>query len=152
LTHTLGYFLRGVIEGYRLRPTPDLLASARRTADGLLTALADDGRLPGRLRPDWSAAVPWVCLTGTVQVAHCWLLLYGITGDERYRRAGQSANRYVRCTIRVDGPPGIRGGVKGSFPVDGGYGTYQYLNWAAKFCIDSNVAERQLGLSASGTR
>jgi hypothetical protein len=25
--------------------------------------------------------------------------------------------------------------------VDGGYGTYQFLNWAAKFCIDANQHE-----------
>jgi methionyl-tRNA formyltransferase len=104
LTHTLGYFLRGVIEGYRHCPTPELLVAARRTADGLLTALADDGRLPGRLHPDWNAAVPWVCLTGAAQVAHCWLLLYGITGDERYRRAREGANRSYGAPFASTGP------------------------------------------------
>ena len=39
------------------------------------------------------------------------------------------------------GNDGVRGGVKGSYPVDGGYGTYQFLNWAAKFCIDANWHE-----------
>jgi hypothetical protein len=41
----------------------------------------------------------------------------------------------------VDGPPEQRGGIKGSFPVDGGYGTYQFLNWACKFFIDSHLCE-----------
>jgi len=49
---------------------------------------------------------------------------------------------YARRTVHVDGPDGIRGGVKGSFPVDGGYGTYEFLNWAAKFLIDACDAER----------
>ena len=41
----------------------------------------------------------------------------------------------------MDGPEGIRGGVKGSHPVDGGYGPFEYLNWAAKFSIDANLIE-----------
>jgi len=32
--------------------------------------------------------------------------------------------------------------VTGSFPVDGGYGTFQYLNWACKFSIDANLFEQ----------
>ena len=35
----------------------------------------------------------------------------------------------------------IAGGVKGSFPVSGGYGPYEYLNWAAKFFVDANLLE-----------
>lgn len=151
LTHTLGYYLRGLIEGYRLKPEPHVLEAARKTADGLLTALKSDGTLPGRLNPDWSAAAPWVCLTGSVQIAHCWLLLYEITSDARYRQAAAAANRFVRCTVRTDGAPELRGGVKGSFPVNGDYGHYEFLNWAAKFCIDANMAEQHLGTGASHT-
>ena len=36
LTHTLGYALRGVVEGYRFSGEARLLAAARRTADGLI--------------------------------------------------------------------------------------------------------------------
>jgi hypothetical protein len=144
LTHTIGYALRGVVEAYRSTLEPGLLRAARKTADGLLTALRPDGHLPGRLGPDWGAAAPWACLTGSVQVAHCWLLLYRITGDERYRDAGFAANEYVRRTVRLDGPPETRGAVKGSFPVSGGYGTYEYPNWAYKFFIDSHLLELEL--------
>jgi hypothetical protein len=145
LTHTLGYALRGFLEGYRYSSDADLRTAARRTADGLLSALGPDGLLPGRLASDWSAAVPWACLTGTVQIAYCWLLLYEDGGDTRYLTAARRANAFVRRTVRVDGAPGIRGGVKGSFPVDGGYGSYEYLSWAAKFLVDSLMLERKLG-------
>jgi hypothetical protein len=142
LTHTLGYVLRGVMEGYLFSREPKLLDASRRTADGLLSALdKDTGYLPGRLRPDWSAAVDYCCLTGSVQIGICWLLLYRETGEAKYREAAQSVNRYVRERVRVEGPSEIRGGVKGSYPVSGGYGTYQYLNWACKFFIDSNTLE-----------
>jgi hypothetical protein len=144
LTHTLGYALRGFLEAYRYSGEPDLLKASVRTADGLLAALGHDGGLPGRLFSDWRAAVDWVCLTGSVQVAHCWRLLYRYTGDARYRDAGLKANEFVRRTIRVDGPLETRGAVKGSFPVDGLYGRYEYLNWAVKFCIDSQLLEHEL--------
>ena len=148
LTHTLGYVLRGIIEAYRYSEDPALLAAARRCADGLLGALGEDGHLPGRLLDDWRPAVDWVCLTGSVQIAHCWLLLYRITGDDRYRDAGFRANHYVRRTIRVDGPAEIRGAVKGSFPVDGAYGRYEYVSWAPKFTIDSLMLEREVRAAA----
>jgi hypothetical protein len=141
LTHTLGYALRGAIEAYRFTENARVLAACRKTADGLLRAVRTDGFLPGRLRPDWSGAVSWACLTGSLQIAHCWLLLFQHTGNVRYRHAACAANRYVRRTMNLDGPPGIRGGIKGSFPVDGEYGQYEYLNWAAKFFIDSNLLE-----------
>jgi hypothetical protein len=47
----------------------------RRLTNGLLRAHCPDGGLPGKLRSDWSADASWVCLTGNVQIAHCWLIL-----------------------------------------------------------------------------
>ena len=48
-------------------------------------------------------------------------LLYVETGDSRFYQAAQIANRYVRGTVRLEGPPETRGAVKGSFPISGGY-------------------------------
>jgi hypothetical protein len=144
LTHTLGYALRGILEAYRYSGDQQFLDAARLTADGLLGAIRPDGRLAGRLLPDWSAAVDWVCLTGTVQIAHCWLLLYEFTGEIRYAEAGFAANAFVRRTVRVDGAPETRGAVKGSLPVDGAYGRFQYLNWAPKFLADSLMLELRI--------
>ncbi len=144
LTHTLGYALRGIIEAWRFSRDERFLGPATLLADGLLSCLRPDGALPGRLHADWSPAANWVCLTGNVQIARCWLMLLEDTGEPRYREAATAANRFVRRTVRLDGPEGVRGGVRGSFPVDGGYGTYEHLNWAAKFFIDSNDHERRL--------
>ncbi len=144
LTHTLGYVLRGVVEAFRFGGDRKYLDASTRTADGLLTAIGDDGYLPGRLTADWGAAADYACLTGIVQIAHCWLLLYRETGNERYRDAAFAANGYVRSKVRIDGPLDTRGGVKGSFPVQGAYGTHEYLNWAAKFFVDANMLEREV--------
>lgn len=145
LTHTLGYVLRGMIEAYRFTDDPELLQASTKTADSLLTAIRlEDGYLPGRMNSDWRGTVPWVCLTGSVQIALCWLMLYQYTGKNEYKEAAFAANRYVRKTMKVDGPADTRGAIKGSFPIYGSYGTYQYLNWASKFFIDSHLLEQSL--------
>ena len=143
LTHTLGYVLRGVLEAYLFTKDEALLQACRKTADGLLNAIRlTDGYLPGRLKADWQAGVPWVCLTGSSQIAYCWLKLFEICGHTPYRDAALAANSYVRRTIVTDErQKDICGGVKGSFPVSGDYGRYQYMNWACKFTIDANKLE-----------
>ena len=147
LTHTIGYVLRGLIEGYRFAREESLLQASILTAKGVMSALRMNGFLPGRLKPDWTGAVKWACLTGSAQIAHCWLLLHQITGDRDYLDAARRTNAYLRERVRVDGAPEVRGGVKGSFPVDGEYGKFEYLSWACKFFIDSNLLERELGRS-----
>jgi aminoglycoside N3'-acetyltransferase len=144
LTHTLGYALRGTIEAYRYSADRVFLDAARKTADALVKVIDADGFIPGRLRSDWSPAVTWACLTGSVQIAACWFLLHQVNGDVAYLAAGRAANRYVRRTVRLHGPEGSRGGVKGSFPINGGYGRLEYLDWAAKFLIDANRLELEV--------
>lgn len=139
LTHTIGYFLRGVLAAYRGTGEARHLDAARRTADALLSAQAEDGRLPGRLRRGWRPAARWTCLTGLAQIAECWTLLARATGDERYDAAAGRARSFLRRTVALDGPADVRGGVKGAHPVDGDYGPYEYLNWAAKFTIDAHL-------------
>jgi hypothetical protein len=79
-----------------------------------------------------------------VQIACCWFYLYQATGDRRYLDAGRLANRFVRSTVKVEGPAEIRGAVKGSFPIDGAYCAYEYPNWACKFLIDALLHEKEL--------
>ncbi len=144
LTHTLGYALRGIVEAHLATQRSQYLDAACRTANGLLQAFAPDGRLAGRLTEQWQPAADWVCLTGTSQIAECLLVLSGLTNRDDYKRVAKSANAFVRRTMATTGPPEICGAVKGSFPIDGWYGRWQYLNWACKFMIDANRAELRL--------
>ncbi|NTV70743.1 MAG: hypothetical protein HGA71_11400 [Azonexaceae bacterium] len=141
LTHTVGYVLRGVIEAYRFSGDEALLIAAQRTADALLKVIESDGRIGGQLDKNWRPTVDWVCLTGSVQIAACWFLLYSITGKVEYADAAKMANRYVRRTVHLTGNPDTVGGCRGAFPVNGEYGPYEYLNWAAKFCVDAQLME-----------
>jgi Squalene-hopene cyclase C-terminal domain len=144
LTHTLGYALRGVVEAYLATHSNKYLDAACCTADGLLRAFEPNGRLPGRLDQQWRPAANWVCLTGTSQIAESLLLLSGINARSDYKDVGKMANAFVRRTMIIEGPPEVRGAVKGSFPIDGWYGRWQYLNWACKFMLDANLAEIKL--------
>lgn len=148
LTHTIGYVLRGMIEAFRYTGKDDYLQASIKTADGLIGAMRPQGDLPGRLDENWQGTVDWTCLTGNVQIAACWFMLHKFTGVGRYREAAISANKFVRRTIRLDGPSEIRGAVKGSFPVSGDYCSYEYPNWAAKFFIDSLLLEKSLSSEA----
>jgi len=144
LTHTIGYVLRGVLEAHRLCRDAALLEAARRTGDALAGLVGPDGLLAGRYDADWRPTVNYCCLTGSVQIAHCLLMLHRETGLATYRDKAYLLNSYVRRTIAVTGAPETRGAVKGSFPVDGGYGAWEYLNWAAKFTIDANLLEQEV--------
>jgi hypothetical protein len=145
LTHTLGYALRGILEAFVATKNSEFLAAAVRTAGGLLKAMRpSDGFIPGRIDENWQGTVSWSCLTGTAQISFCWMMLYEILGKEEYLAAARLANKFVRRTIKYDGDPDIMGGVKGSQPINGKYGTYEYLNWACKFVIDANLMELKL--------
>jgi hypothetical protein len=137
LTHTLGYCLKGVMEAWLFSKDQQYLDAAVRLAEPMRDLLDAQDRLPGRINADWQGVVPWTCLTGQVQIAWCWFVLFQVDGDVRWLEAAKRANRFVRRTMVFEGSESVRGGIKGSWPVNGGYGTFQYLNWAAKFAIDS---------------
>ncbi len=141
LTHAVGYVLRGIIEAYRFSNCSEFLEASVKTSNGLLTAIRQSGFLPGCLNSEWQGTVPWACLTGSVQIAHCLFMMFEFTGDLRYREAACAVNRYVRCTMHTEGPRETGGAIRGSFPIYGGYNPYQYPNWATKFFADANLLE-----------
>jgi hypothetical protein len=144
LTHTIGYVLRGILEAYKWRPTQKLLHASEATGAALLQCINDNGSIPSRLDCHWRAAASDVCLTGNVQIAHCWFILFQMTKESRYLTAARLANQFVRRTIPVGQQKDIDGGVRGSYPVTGNYGRYEFLNWAAKFMVDANSLELEL--------
>ena len=148
-THTIGYAIRGILEAYAYRQDERLLEGARKPADALLDAMTRDGFLAGRFDRNWRPAAKWSCLTGTVQNATNWMLLWRHTGESKYLDGAFVANRYVRRTLSMDGDPDVRGAVKGSFPVDGDYDPWVYPNWATKFMVDSCLLEREIRRSTA---
>lgn len=138
LLHTIAYATRGVLEAGICLNESRYIKAATNTLDSLLNCQRSDGGIPGRLKSDWSSEENWDCITGDAQTAISWLRVHSITGEEKYKVAARAAIEFVKSTQNLEHPnPGIRGGVKGSFPFDGPYGKYQLLNWAAKFFCDA---------------
>jgi hypothetical protein len=76
-------------------------------------------------------------------MASVWLRLERFLGEEKWRSPAERSLTFVASTQRLDGPEGVRGGVTGSYPVSGGYGRFEVLNWATKFFIDALLRLRE---------
>ena len=146
LLHTICYAAEGLLGGYDELGESDYLAGARRTVDHLIPQIAEDGEVPGQLDASWLGTVRWNCLTGNAQLAGLCLRLSSITGETTYEGAGRRLLRSLKSTQNCVSPdPGLRGGIKGSYPFDGDYGRFEVLNWATKFYLDALMLQDQPG-------
>ncbi|HKV75102.1 MAG TPA: hypothetical protein VJN95_11325 [Gemmatimonadales bacterium] len=153
LLHTIAYTVRGLLEGGRVLQDEKLLVAAESAAEALLPTVRADGWMPGRFAEDWSGAVSWSCLTGEAQMANNWMRLYLIRGDRRWLEPVPRVLQFLKRTQnRTHADPGIRGGIKGSNPLDGGYGHFEILNWATKYFADALMRHDQLGAGTASAR
>jgi uncharacterized protein YyaL (SSP411 family) len=138
LLHTIAYAVEGILGVGLLLGRDEYIDAARRTAMALAARQRPDGGLAGRFARDWSEQAEWDCLTGDAQIASVWWTLGEVTGDADLQdRARRLCGVVMRAQNRAARDPGLRGGVKGSFPIDGGYGRYEVLNWPTKFFADA---------------
>jgi hypothetical protein len=147
LLHTIAYTMRGQLESALLLGDARFLESSRRTARRLVATVKDNGFMPGRFRPDFSPAVSWSCLTGMAQTSIVWRRLASLedTSAEEGRRFSEAASKVNGFLIgrqdRSSSHPGMRGGIRGSYPIHGAYGKWRVLNWATKFFVDALLIE-----------
>lgn len=142
LLHTIAYTSQGLLECGVLLNDQRCIDAAARTSDELVKHVASDGRLPGRFDDHWRPAESWCCLTGMAQTAIVWQRLDRLTGDGKYVDAVARVNRFLKRSQDLNtANPGVRGGIKGSFPINGDYGSWRVLNWATKFFIDDLLLE-----------
>lgn len=140
LLHTIAYTVRGLIEGGRVLEDPALVRAGSLAATVLRDRVRSDGSMPGRFDRNWDGAASWSCLTGQAQMANVWLRLAEITGDSSWLEPVPTVLEFLKRTQnRNTSDPGLRGGIKGSWPLRGGYGRYEILNWATKFFLDALI-------------
>jgi hypothetical protein len=138
LVHTIAYTLRGLLEGGRVLADDRLIAAAARGADALSSCVDEEGKLAGRYDCNWRPAVNWSCLTGNAQMANVWMRLAEINHDTRWLEPVPKVLKYLKGTQNlVSERDGLRGGILGSAPVDGGYCPNETLSWATKFYVDA---------------
>lgn len=151
LTHSLAYAIRGLLESGLLLSNQDFISSAKKASAVLLEQFQTTGALQASYDKDWASSDNYACVTGNAQLAGIWLRLYETEHDPQHRDAGfKMSARLVEMQNVSSTNDGIRGGVKGSNPISGGYMSYCYLNWAAKFFADLLMLERQIRSLSEG--
>jgi hypothetical protein len=149
LLHTIAYSMQGLIGIGRLTGEQRFVEGAIRTARSLMGLMDADGFLPGRINRDFEGTVTWCCLTGSAQTSEVWWQLYELTKEEAYRSAALRVNRYLMARHDITSKnPAVRGGMAGSWPVQGDYGRYLVLNWATKFFLDALLGQCRHGMNA----
>jgi hypothetical protein len=146
-THTIAYTLQGFAESSRL--TEDMA-----WRDAVLPALEklrksaelNGGRLPGSFDNAWRPDKSYECITGSAQVAACFLLADQLDPDPRWVNAAAKLVDRVIASQAAPLSPAPTGGVPGSVPLYGAYMWMRYPNWAAKFGIDA-VLRLEAGLA-----
>jgi hypothetical protein len=75
-----------------------------------------------------------------------------ITGERAWVEPVPAVLQFLKRTQNRDSRnPGLQGGIKGAWPVSGGYGAYEVLNWATKFFADALMRHEALHLNGVGT-
>lgn len=144
LTHTIAYAIRGILEVGMIAGESAFVTAAERTAKAVASSQRRDGALPGRLDRHWRGSVHWSCLTGNAQMAVIWQRLDRVIGSSTLREAAQRANHFILSVQKVRGRDrNVSGGIAGSFPFGGGYMSYRYPNWAAKFLMDALMLQTE---------
>lgn len=147
LVHTIAYSIRGILESGIYLREKKYIDSAKKAAAALLDVQRKDGSLPGSFGKDWKSSVRWSCLTGNSQMSIIWQKLFIETKDEKFLVAAKKSNNYMKkVQNRKSSNKGIRGGIQGAFPVYGWYAPFCFVNWAAKFFVDSLLLEDKLGM------
>jgi len=141
LLHTIAYTTQGMLELALCTGNAEALARVRQANQALAEGFEREGRLFGRYDQYWRAAVHWRCLTGEAQTAIVWFVLGQVLRDEGWSRRGVRLTAQLKRLQSLSGDPDTVGGIKGSHPIYGPYGKYQYLNWAAKFYADALMLE-----------
>jgi hypothetical protein len=146
LTHTIAYFIEGLLEASEILGETRYADVARATLDQVLRQFSKLRFMPGEFRPGWEANTSFTCLPGNAQLALCCIRSMEQTGKAAY---GDSAMRLLRANCAaptLDANDAASNGVRASYPVTGDYLPLHLPLWGAKFSIDAILAADRLGL------
>ena len=141
-THTIAYTIRGLQEASRLLDDYKIAQCIDDSLDLLIRrSELSRGALPGCFNEQWHHNSRFVCLTGSLQVAHCILIRESSRPDLREVSAAARMIDFV-CSKQSKYVPFLstHGGIAGSAPFWGPYLRCRFPNWAAKYFIDAIIA------------
>ena len=144
LVHTIAYAIQGVLETGLVLEDEQYVSKAAKAALAMIDLIRPDGSLAGRYDNQWRPTVKWSCLTGNAQMSIICSRLHQKGIHKGLDSVAASINKFSRSIQNLRTRSGGRnGGVKGAYPVYGGYGTFEYLNWAGKFMMDAFLYEEK---------
>ena len=147
LLHTIAYSIRGILECGIYLDNKKFVEAATVSANALIKKIREDGSFAGSFDDSWDSSISWSCLTGNSQMSIIYLRLFKLSKDEKYLEAAKKINAYMKSTQNLSSKnPGIRGGIKGAYPIYGWYAPFSYINWAVKFFVDSLMLEEDADL------
>lgn len=144
LLHTICYTLQGLVEAGRILGRSEYVAAAIAAADRLMRRFERHGRLHARYDDHWKPVAEHSCVTGDAQMSIVLTELSALTGDLRYFNTALKINDTLKGQQPMrTGNADLRGGMRGSRPIWGGYSRLNFPNWAAKFYADALLAEER---------
>ncbi len=152
-THGIAYTLRGLLESYLLIGNEKHFNAVIKTSEKLMKLLEVRGNLFTFWDKKWknhgkflkNMQGRYVCLTGNIQLAIIFMKIFKVNKDLRFVNAAFKLIDFVKSTQNLtSNNPGIRGGIKGTFPVNGNYSFLKFPNWATKFFADSIIIKSNI--------
>ncbi len=146
LTHTMAYTAEGLLQaGLRLGDERYVAASERHVAAAMQACEKRGFFLPAYFTEGWKSTETFSCLPGNAQFATLWLMHSLRLRDLTMANTGLKMVEWLKGRQSLDNPePGIRGGVPGAWPIDGGYSIFSMVNWAAKYFADALLEARRV--------
>ena len=146
LTHTMAYAYRGLFECAIIFNRKDIVDIVKKASMQVIQRFESSGFISGVYDYQWKELENYSCLTGNCQLAVIWLKLFKYFKDEFFLKEAKKVMEQVKSYQLINFfNPGIKGAIAGSRPIWGGYITYAYPNWAAKFFIDALLLIEQAG-------
>ena len=143
-THTIAYVIRGLFEGGLLLGDKTILAASLRAAETVAKHVEPSGFIPGRMGLDGTVDDGFSCLTGNCQMAIIWYKMSTYFNMPDLAKAANKTMDYVQsCQDIKTENLNIKGAVKGSEPIWGGYTPLAYPNWATKFFIEALLLKEE---------
>ncbi len=152
-THGIAYTLRGLLESYLITKKKAYIDAVMSTSEHLLKRHEAGQPLYTFWDQNWQnhgkylkpLKGRYICLTGNIQLAIVWLKLFLQTKNKRFLYAANDLIDRVKGLQDISSTnPGIRGGIKGAFPITGSYSFLKYPNWAAKFFADALMLRNKM--------
>lgn len=146
LTHTMAYTAEGLLQAGLLLGMDRYVTASERHVSAAMQACERRGFfLPGYFTEGWKSTDTFSCMPGNAQFATLWLMHAHRLKDLTMANTGLKMVEWIKGRQSLDNPePGIRGGIPGAWPIDGGYSIFSMVNWAAKYFADALLEARRV--------